>query len=289
MNFVPYYIAELPSGNSRFVEGVTLSSPVKCGAFLCRSGEVELQTESHSYTLTPGCLYIYIVASRFTIARISPDATGIEFELEIETLLQAIHKVIDAPNILYFKDNPLIKLSNEGYRLIDSLLADLLADTTATAGDSDMADTTRRIRLEILRTKSERAVYEIIYEYFRQNPMLLQPQDRQSAVFVSFLMSLFQNFREKRDIAFYASEQSLSSRYFSTVIKNKSGRLPSEIIENMVIGEAKQLLLDPKMSIKEVAMNLNFASQTFFGKYFKLRTGMSPKEYRQLNIIGFPE
>lgn len=281
---IPFYIATLDSADSYFKEGITISSPVKCGVFLCKSGTVTLSTDSNSYKLTPGCLYVYIVASRFTISGISDDATGIIYELEIESLLSAIRKVIDAPNILYFKENPFLKLSPEAYSLIDSLLTDLLCDTMMTNHESDSSNTLKRIRVEILRTKSERLVYEIIHEYFRQYPMILQPQDRQSTVFVTFLMSLFKNFREQREIAFYAGEQCLSTRYFSSIIKNKSGRLPSEIIENMVVGEAKQLLLDPRMSIKDVARTLNFPTQTFFGKYFKLRTGMSPKEFRQRNI-----
>ncbi|WP_368350508.1 helix-turn-helix domain-containing protein, partial [Parabacteroides merdae] len=46
--------------------------------------------------------------------------------------------------------------------------------------------------------------------------------------------------------------------------------------------EAKQLLESSNLSIKEVAAQLNFPTQSFFGKYFKQYVGMSPKEYRKL-------
>ncbi|NJO25503.1 MAG: AraC family transcriptional regulator [Bacteroidia bacterium] len=45
--------------------------------------------------------------------------------------------------------------------------------------------------------------------------------------------------------------------------------------------EAKLLLDNPALSIAEIADELNFSDQSFFGKYFKRLAGMSPKEYRQ--------
>ena len=44
--------------------------------------------------------------------------------------------------------------------------------------------------------------------------------------------------------------------------------------------EAKVLLKSSNMSVQEIAHLLNFSTQSFFGKYFKKRTGMRPGEYR---------
>ncbi|KAB5217038.1 helix-turn-helix domain-containing protein, partial [Bacteroides ovatus] len=51
--------------------------------------------------------------------------------------------------------------------------------------------------------------------------------------------------------------------------------------DELVILEAKALLNSSSMNIQEIADRLNFANQSFFGKYFKHYTGMSPKEYRK--------
>lgn len=52
----------------------------------------------------------------------------------------------------------------------------------------------------------------------------------------------------------------------------------------MVITEAKQLLENSDLTIKEIATKLNFPTQSFFGKYFKQYVGVSPKEYRNKQI-----
>ena len=74
--------------------------------------------------------------------------------------------------------------------------------------------------------------------------------------------------------------QHLAPRYFSAIIKEKSGSNALQWIVQMVITEAKQLLENSDLSIKEIAARLNFPTQSFFGKYFKQYVGVSPKEYR---------
>ena len=63
------------------------------------------------------------------------------------------------------------------------------------------------------------------------------------------------------------------------LIKSMGQTICYEIL-NMVITEAKQLLEESDLSIKEIADQLNFPTQSFFGKYFKQYVGVSPKEYR---------
>ena len=67
---------------------------------------------------------------------------------------------------------------------------------------------------------------------------------------------------------------------FSAIIKEKTGDSALQWIVRMVITEAKQLLEESDLSIKEIADQLNFPTQSFFGKYFKQYVGVSPKEYR---------
>lgn len=53
-----------------------------------------------------------------------------------------------------------------------------------------------------------------------------------------------------------------------------------ELIDEMVIAEAKILLGDPSYSVGQVADHLHFSDQFFFSTFFKKRTGLSPKEYK---------
>lgn len=96
-----------------------------------------------------------------------------------------------------------------------------------------------------------------------------------------FLMLVKENFLKHRSLDFYADRLYLTPKYLSTVIKTCSGTSASEWIEKIVILEAQALLKSTNATVQEISYSLNFPSQTFFGKYFKRLTGMSPMKYRK--------
>jgi AraC-like DNA-binding protein len=74
---------------------------------------------------------------------------------------------------------------------------------------------------------------------------------------------------------------SLTPKYLSQIIKASTGKSANEWIDEYVMLEAKALLKSTTMTIQQISDELNFPSQSFFGKYFKRCEGVSPKEYRE--------
>ena len=97
-----------------------------------------------------------------------------------------------------------------------------------------------------------------------------------------FLELVNLNFRKERQLQFYADALCITPRYLSRVVKECTGSSAAEWIERCVVLEARALLKSTNMTIQQISDELNFPSQTFFGKYFKRRVGMSPKEYRRV-------
>ena len=87
--------------------------------------------------------------------------------------------------------------------------------------------------------------------------------------------------KKSESVSYYADKMFLTAKHLSTVVKEISGKTAGEWIDSLVVLEAKALLKSSEMSIQEIADELHFANQSFFGKYFKHHTGMSPKEYRR--------
>lgn len=97
-----------------------------------------------------------------------------------------------------------------------------------------------------------------------------------------FLKHVKDNFRKERQLKFYSDLLCITPRYLSRVVKECTGASAAEWIERAVVLEARALLKSTNMTVQQISDELNFPSQTFFGKYFKRRVGMSPKEYRRL-------
>ena len=103
---------------------------------------------------------------------------------------------------------------------------------------------------------------------------------RQDEIVARFLQCVHENYREHRDVGFYAAQMGLSLKYMSHVIYEKTGRHPTKWIKDYVILEAKTMLRSGRYSIQQIADELHFPNQSFFGKYFKEAVGVSPKKWK---------
>ncbi|MDE7160272.1 MAG: AraC family transcriptional regulator [Muribaculaceae bacterium] len=95
-----------------------------------------------------------------------------------------------------------------------------------------------------------------------------------------FLALVEEHFREERFLDFYAAALAVTPKHLSRTIKAQTGQSAAEWIERFVILEAKVLLKSSTLNVQQISELLHFPTQSFFGKYFKKRTGLSPKEFR---------
>ena len=99
-------------------------------------------------------------------------------------------------------------------------------------------------------------------------------------IVANFLELVQQHYREERLIQYYAGRLCITPKYLSKLVKDHTGRAATDWIEQHVILEARAMLQSTDLSIQQIATTLNFPNQSFFGKYFKRATGVSPKHYR---------
>ena len=73
----------------------------------------------------------------------------------------------------------------------------------------------------------------------------------------------------------------LSSHYLSELLKKETGQSAKSHLQSHIISRAKNLLLSTNNSVSEVAYILGFEYPQHFSKLFKLKTGVSPREFRK--------
>ncbi len=105
-------------------------------------------------------------------------------------------------------------------------------------------------------------------------------KNRKNELHNDFLKLLHKHYKKEREMAFYADKLCVTPKYLSQVIKDVTGHSALKYIEDYVISESKALLSSTNMTIQQISEDLNFPSQSVFGKYFKRIAGVSPKEYR---------
>jgi len=79
----------------------------------------------------------------------------------------------------------------------------------------------------------------------------------------------------------YASEISISPKHLSQTIKNITGKVAKDHIQDRIALEAKRLLLHTTLSVKEVGYRIGFQEPLHFSSFFKNREGVSPSQFRK--------
>ena len=83
-----------------------------------------------------------------------------------------------------------------------------------------------------------------------------------------------------RLVEYYAGRLNITPKYLSTLVRNTLGRTPTDVIKVVTMKEIERRLRYSTDSIKQISIALNFPNTSFFGKYFKQHSGMTPNSFR---------
>ena len=103
---------------------------------------------------------------------------------------------------------------------------------------------------------------------------------RGSAIVSLFKKMVSKNFLTQRSTAFYAQKLGISEAYLHELTKENTGITPGQIIRKEIATEAKRLLAHTTDTISEIGYKLSFDDPSYFGRFFKRETGLSPKSFR---------
>lgn len=90
-----------------------------------------------------------------------------------------------------------------------------------------------------------------------------------------------QHFIEWNSVTDYANQLSVTAGHLNDVVKSNTGKTAKLLIQEQMILEAKRLLYHAPYSIKEIAVQLKFEDPSYFNRFFKKHTGVTPVEFRQ--------
>ncbi len=139
---------------------------------------------------------------------------------------------------------------------------------------------------DIVRHSFISVLHEVLLIYSKRRVFLSVKLNRKEELTTNFLNLLSEHFKREKRVQHYAKELFVTSRHLSQVVKQVTGKTAGEIIDEMLINEAKVLLSSHVMNVSQVADELKFSDQSFFGKFFKKYTGVSPSVYRSNSTIS---
>ena len=108
----------------------------------------------------------------------------------------------------------------------------------------------------------------------------LRPGGKIAVVPEKFLQLVFNRNQAPLTVSEYANMLNVTPNYLNKTVKNHTHRTAIDWIETARLNLAKQLLKDIRIPIVEVATRVGLADQSYFSRFFKKKTGMSPSQYR---------
>jgi AraC family transcriptional regulator, transcriptional activator of pobA len=89
------------------------------------------------------------------------------------------------------------------------------------------------------------------------------------------------NFIHQREVQVYAEQLHITPKHLADTVKNITGKSPRELINDLLLLEAKVLLGSTSKTVTEIAHELNFEDQSHFSHFIKQHTGHSPLQLRK--------
>ena len=239
---------------------------------LVTSGKGRVGIDLRQYELTKGSILV-IHPRNYIYSAEADDITLDVVACSLQVVENVLPKLTDlVPLLMHHRAEPVELLDDIDMRgLLD------FYDILKVQYDAPESPFKKRKMMALLQA----ALFEMMDIHCRREEVAEHQKTRKVEIMARFIILVSENFRSQRQVGFYSEQLCVSSKHLSAVVKEISGRTAGEWIENYVTVEAKVLLRSTDLTIQEIASRLNFTNQSFFGKYFKHQTGMSPSEYRK--------
>ena len=116
--------------------------------------------------------------------------------------------------------------------------------------------------------------------FLQQADQQARSRSHEQRIFDRFLQLVTQHCAEHHQIGYYAERMCLTERYLSTVVRQTSGATAKDWIDRALITRIKIELHHTDKPAAQIADEMHFANPSFFSKYFRRLTGMTPGEYK---------
>ena len=247
------------------------------GLELCTAGCAEKLTVKGQCTITTGMLMIHSPVFPMLELSRSDDYTSVVLKENIENIYSFIAQNVSSPQQIY-SITPYMQLTEEQQAHFRQCVERI------STKEQQLSYTNHPMQQKLLATIITLLRQETLLEHgYLFTEQLLNADatpSKKRQVLITFLLALNQEYKQHRAVQYYADKQGLSPRHFADILKQESGYTPMEWINMVTVNQAKHLLRQPNMLVKQVADELGFPEQFTFRKYFKVHTGISPTEYQ---------
>ncbi len=248
---------------------------------LCLEGESSFFIDGESHVLHANELLICRPNIVFEKSIVSDDLKFRCIVLSKEYVKEMVLMVNNSWDVVQFlQQSPVLQLQPEEVTMFNQYY-DLLLSKLMGADSRHKEDI-----VNILLSAFLLEFHDLLEHFIKIEPPSYSSGEK---LFKRFLEILISSTPKKRMVQTYAEMLHVTPKYLSAISKESCGKPASDLINDYVMADIQFLLKRSDKSIKEIAHELEFPNLSFFGKYVKKHTGLSPKQYRKKLNMKEPE
>lgn len=179
---------------------------------------------------------------------------------------------------LFKKLTPYINLDRDDVFVLDEYLSLI---------KNELNNKSKPYQVELLRNYLKVFLIQLQHKWNKLNTSLghpILPGDKKQLKLAKFLNLIEDNFKKELNVSEYAKLMQISSRTLSELTSQLLDKSPSQLIHERIINEAQKMLLNTDFSINKIGHSLGFNDDSYFVKYFKKHTNISPLDFRKLHL-----
>ncbi|MDQ4141862.1 MAG: AraC family transcriptional regulator [Bacteroidota bacterium] len=224
-----------------------------------------------TYPVTPQTVF-FLSPGQVHAWQLSADSAGyiLFFNLDFYRLQPDQPEVYRYPFFNILLNRPLVNLPNEHLLPITSIIENM--ELEYLQPDYRWQEVVRNY-LTILLIRLHRA-------YLEQQPNQ-DTANTSPSLWQQLDTLLEQHFKEHQPVSFYAEKLNITEKQLNEACKNTFGKTTSSLIQDRIILEARRLLIHSPLTITQIAAELGYFDNSYFGRFFKKHTGKTPEQFRQ--------
>lgn len=255
---------------------IKASAPIKSDHFrlvLCLEGHFVKTVGQFSFKMEPGSMYLVSPKYMHSFGEVSDDLRlySILFRQEFlaDTYIKepVLEELLDRDN----DQPPVYRLGEADFQTVRSLFECIHKEYQE--GHS--------FHIPVIKLTLLRLLYEVTRADEREQHGPNRHLTHQSQLVHQYKKAVEDYFVDKRTVQEYADMLNVSAKHLSELVRNETGQTALSIIHQRLFLEAQYLLSYSGLSIKEIADQLNFTSNSHFTRFFKHMAGYSPSTLKK--------
>lgn len=243
---------------------------------LCLSGSSEIEIDSIRYTAKENTLLVMMPHQLVKYYEVSDNYRA--------HLIMISNKYFDTRDNFYKMMSLLIPLKNHPCADLNIVETELLK-TYHVLLYKKISEENNLFRNFTIQYLIQATFYEVCQLLLKHIDIKKRNMPHKEEIFKQFLKLVETHHYKERDISFYAEKLCFTPKYLSSTIRDVTGKLAGDWIDNYVIIEAKALLISTNLTVQEICYELNFSTPSSFTRFFKRITGMSPRKFRTIKVF----